>query len=219
MGGSRGCQGASYASKASGLTRLEDGCAGEWVPSPLLISNCRVAVRSRFVARRRASGRSSRTAAGRPSARWECEGRPGMADYDAADGDEICRWEFDKDKQSLTVAVNRPLIVDDVELVISGARASSASSDRFVRSKIGLNERATISGLTQSQRCSRCEGRQMQESKGIRTPPSTHSGRAIMLFQTARKLLISNTERCLSGCRSTLGKRSGPPTSRHSEAR
>jgi len=28
------------------------------------------------------------------------------------------RWEFDKGKQSLTVAVNGPLIVDDVELVI-----------------------------------------------------------------------------------------------------
>jgi DNA-binding transcriptional LysR family regulator len=35
--------------------------------------------------------------------------------------DEIYRWEFDKGKQSLTVAVNGPLIVDDVELVIRAA--------------------------------------------------------------------------------------------------
>jgi DNA-binding transcriptional LysR family regulator len=35
--------------------------------------------------------------------------------------DEIYRWEFDKGKQSLTVAVNGPLIVDDVNLVIRAA--------------------------------------------------------------------------------------------------
>jgi DNA-binding transcriptional LysR family regulator len=35
--------------------------------------------------------------------------------------DEIYRWEFDKGKQSLTVAVNGPLIVDDVDLVIRAA--------------------------------------------------------------------------------------------------
>jgi DNA-binding transcriptional LysR family regulator len=35
--------------------------------------------------------------------------------------DEIYRWEFDKGKQSLTVAVNGPLIVDDVELVLRAA--------------------------------------------------------------------------------------------------
>jgi DNA-binding transcriptional LysR family regulator len=35
--------------------------------------------------------------------------------------DEIYRWEFDKGKRSLTVAVNGPLIVDDVELVIRAA--------------------------------------------------------------------------------------------------
>jgi LysR substrate binding domain-containing protein len=35
--------------------------------------------------------------------------------------DEIYRWEFDKGKQSLTVAVSGPLIVDDVELVIRAA--------------------------------------------------------------------------------------------------
>jgi DNA-binding transcriptional LysR family regulator len=35
--------------------------------------------------------------------------------------DEIYRWEFDKGKQSLTVAVNGPLIVDDVQLVIRAA--------------------------------------------------------------------------------------------------
>jgi DNA-binding transcriptional LysR family regulator len=33
----------------------------------------------------------------------------------------IYRWEFDKGKQSVTVAVNGPLIVDDVELVIRAA--------------------------------------------------------------------------------------------------
>ena len=33
----------------------------------------------------------------------------------------IYRWEFDKGKQSLTVAVNGPLIVDDLELVIRAA--------------------------------------------------------------------------------------------------
>ena len=31
------------------------------------------------------------------------------------------RWEFDKGKKSLSVAVNGPLIVDDVELLIRGA--------------------------------------------------------------------------------------------------
>jgi DNA-binding transcriptional LysR family regulator len=35
--------------------------------------------------------------------------------------EEIYRWEFDKGKQSLTVAVNGPLIVDDVDLVIRAA--------------------------------------------------------------------------------------------------
>lgn len=35
--------------------------------------------------------------------------------------DEIYRWEFDKAKQSLTVAVNGPLIVDDVDLVVRAA--------------------------------------------------------------------------------------------------
>ncbi len=35
--------------------------------------------------------------------------------------DEVYRWEFDKGKRSLTVAVNGPLIVDDVELVIRAA--------------------------------------------------------------------------------------------------
>jgi hypothetical protein len=35
--------------------------------------------------------------------------------------DEIYRWEFDKGKQLLTVAVNGPLIVDDVDLVIRAA--------------------------------------------------------------------------------------------------
>src|SRR5438067_8379277 len=35
--------------------------------------------------------------------------------------DEIYRWEFDKGKQSLTVAVNGPLVVDDVDLVIRPA--------------------------------------------------------------------------------------------------
>jgi DNA-binding transcriptional LysR family regulator len=35
--------------------------------------------------------------------------------------DGVYRWEFDKGRQSLTVAVNGPLIVDDVELVICAA--------------------------------------------------------------------------------------------------
>jgi DNA-binding transcriptional LysR family regulator len=34
---------------------------------------------------------------------------------------EIYRWEFDEGKQSLTVAVNGPLIVDDVDLGIRAA--------------------------------------------------------------------------------------------------
>src|SRR5437899_5798301 len=33
----------------------------------------------------------------------------------------IYRWEFDKGKKSLSVAVNGPLIVDDVEIVIRAA--------------------------------------------------------------------------------------------------
>src|SRR5438034_567758 len=37
------------------------------------------------------------------------------------DRDEIYRWEFDKGKRSLAIAVNGPLIVDDVELVIRAA--------------------------------------------------------------------------------------------------
>jgi DNA-binding transcriptional LysR family regulator len=35
--------------------------------------------------------------------------------------DEIYRWEFDRGKESLTVAVNGPLIVDDVDLLIRAA--------------------------------------------------------------------------------------------------
>src|SRR6266853_1906452 len=35
--------------------------------------------------------------------------------------DGVYRWEFDKGKQSLTVAVNGPLVVDDVELMIRAA--------------------------------------------------------------------------------------------------
>src|SRR6266704_10660 len=35
--------------------------------------------------------------------------------------DAVYRWEFDKGKQSLTVAVNGPLIVDDVEMMICAA--------------------------------------------------------------------------------------------------
>jgi DNA-binding transcriptional LysR family regulator len=35
--------------------------------------------------------------------------------------DEIYRWEFDKGTQSVTVAVNGPLIVDDAELVVRAA--------------------------------------------------------------------------------------------------
>src|SRR5436190_1250963 len=33
----------------------------------------------------------------------------------------VYRWEFDKGKQSLTVAVNGPLIVDDVEIMVRAA--------------------------------------------------------------------------------------------------
>src|SRR5206468_12439563 len=35
--------------------------------------------------------------------------------------DGVYRWEFDRGKQSLTVAVNGPLVVDDVELMIRAA--------------------------------------------------------------------------------------------------
>src|SRR5207249_9305604 len=35
--------------------------------------------------------------------------------------DGVYRWEFDKGKQSLTVAVNGPLIVDDVEIMVRAA--------------------------------------------------------------------------------------------------
>src|SRR2546426_12243893 len=37
------------------------------------------------------------------------------------ESDGVYRWEFDKGKQSLTVAVNGPLIVDDVEIMIRAA--------------------------------------------------------------------------------------------------
>jgi len=37
------------------------------------------------------------------------------------DRDEIYRWDFDKGKRPVTVAVNGPLIVDDVELVVRAA--------------------------------------------------------------------------------------------------
>jgi DNA-binding transcriptional LysR family regulator len=33
----------------------------------------------------------------------------------------VYRWEFDKGKQSLTVSVNGPLVVDDLDLVIRAA--------------------------------------------------------------------------------------------------
>lgn len=36
-------------------------------------------------------------------------------------GGDLYRWEFEKSKKSLSVAVNGPLIVDDVEIVIRGA--------------------------------------------------------------------------------------------------
>jgi len=36
-------------------------------------------------------------------------------------GDDVYRWEFDRGSQSLTVGVNGPLIVDDVELLIRAA--------------------------------------------------------------------------------------------------
>ena len=35
--------------------------------------------------------------------------------------DETYRWEFDKGKQSLAVAVDGPLVVDDVQLLIRAA--------------------------------------------------------------------------------------------------
>jgi hypothetical protein len=34
----------------------------------------------------------------------------------------VYRWELDKDDQSFTVAVNGPLIVDDVELMVRAGR-------------------------------------------------------------------------------------------------
>lgn len=37
------------------------------------------------------------------------------------DSDGVYRWEFDKGKKSLTVAVNGPLIVDDVEIMVRAA--------------------------------------------------------------------------------------------------
>lgn len=36
-------------------------------------------------------------------------------------GGDICRWEFEKGRKSLSVAVSGPLIVDDVEIVIRAA--------------------------------------------------------------------------------------------------
>src|SRR5207244_4718665 len=48
--------------------------------------------------------------------------------------DGVYRWEFDKGKQSLTVAVNGPLIVDDVQLsiraAIDGVGLAFAAEDR-----------------------------------------------------------------------------------------
>src|SRR5437762_2776254 len=48
--------------------------------------------------------------------------------------DGVYRWEFDKGKQSLTVAVNGPLIVDDVQLsiraAIAGVGLAFADEDR-----------------------------------------------------------------------------------------
>ena len=48
--------------------------------------------------------------------------------------DGVYRWEFDKGKQSLTVAVNGPLIVDDVQLsiraAIDGVGLAFADEDR-----------------------------------------------------------------------------------------
>jgi DNA-binding transcriptional LysR family regulator len=36
-------------------------------------------------------------------------------------GGEVYRWEFDKGKKSLAVAVNGPLVIDDVEILIRAA--------------------------------------------------------------------------------------------------
>jgi len=46
---------------------------------------------------------------------------PGHRCLNFRHGDDVYRWEFDKGKRSLTVAVNGPLIVDDVELLIRAA--------------------------------------------------------------------------------------------------
>jgi len=53
----------------------------------------------------------------------------------SAGRDEVYRWEFDKGKQSLTVAMNGPLIVDDVDLVIR------AALDGVGLSSLGLESR------------------------------------------------------------------------------
>ena len=79
---------------------------------------------------------------------------PALTDIRAALG-KIYRWEFDKGKQSLTVALNRPLIVDDVDLVIRAAlddvgtgvprRGSRRAASRFRRAR--SRPRAVVSAV------------------------------------------------------------------------
>ena len=64
-------------------------------------------------------------------------------------GGEVYRWEFEKGKKSLSVAVNGPLIVDDVEIVIraaidgiglafvGGGKVAPASRERRAHSRAG----------------------------------------------------------------------------------
>src|SRR6059036_1347336 len=74
----------------------------------------------------------------------------------------VYRWEFDKGKQSLTVAVNGPLIVDDVEIMVRAAvdawgwrscrrtapRRTSRMGNSCVCSKIGARRSRASSSTT-----------------------------------------------------------------------
>src|SRR5437762_11146147 len=74
--------------------------------------------------------------------------------------DEIYRWEFDKGKQSLTVAVNGPLIVDDVDLVIraalDGVGLAYLGEDRAARILIPARSFASSSSGVSRSRGSSC---------------------------------------------------------------
>lgn len=63
-------------------------------------------------------------------------------------GGDIYRWEFEKGRKSLSVAVNGPLIVDDVEIVIRAALTAKASLSSERTRPVGISRAAHSSACS-----------------------------------------------------------------------